>query len=310
MSSRITKTSTCILCSSSCTITNPLFVGSIEDGLELLLDRNLIKQFQEEAFLEGSSDNGSFFSLHRMVADAYLYSEPGLNGTFNASFDAACALVLALYPKKPNSTSHYGRFEEAKVALPHAVCLIDHFSSTQRRQNSLKASADFYNLVQHTTWFLRELGDYNSAVKYLEIGKAACNESSHFYGRYCLTEGLIMYERNDLPRCRISYGQVQQVYAVLLEPTHMGWSDHYNNVALLEYSEGRLEEAIEHFRLSDKIERAGRGQVDNVEQARFYMSIGRIYFVMGRLSEAEQQYSLAANEFALAGARKSELAAS
>ncbi|KAH8892738.1 TPR-like protein [Thozetella sp. PMI_491] len=239
----------------------------IEDSLEHLIDLGLIKRYSGEGRMNGSIANERLFSIHRMVADAYLHSESGLNRNFQPSFAAACSLVLALYPIAPNSISHYGKFDQAQVALPHAVSLANHYATARQTPGHLFPTPDFLRLLHHTTWFLWELGDYERSLKYLKVAKSAADNSTRYYAGFCLTEGTIWHDRNNLTKCSDSFGEVERVLQkVPDDPGSLHWCDFYTNKALLEYSSREYNKAIDYFERALKVVRSVYS--DHFEEAR------------------------------------------
>ncbi len=195
----------------------------MEDGLKSLVGLNLVKRW------------GACLSVHRIIQDAFQHSEYGLDGQVQESFNAVCSLVLRLYPKVLGSTSHAGKWDECNKILTHAVAFIDSYDSSQRVRRKLAPNDDFMKLLQHTRWFLWEIGDRKECRKYVTVVKAYSDpRKEHRYlamhTRYRNTLSSIWKEHNNLKLCRENLEQVQSIYQTVLPADDAYWMHYSNNI--------------------------------------------------------------------------------
>ncbi|KAI0811588.1 P-loop containing nucleoside triphosphate hydrolase protein [Xylaria sp. FL0064] len=256
----------------------------IEDGLQELINLNLIKRWS------------TYLSVHRIVQDAFQHSEHGLDGQLQKPFDAVCSLVLRLCPKVPGSTSHAGKWDECNKILTHAVSIIDSYDQSQRMKRKLMHNDDFLQLLQHTTWFLWEIGDYRECKKYIGVAKA-CSDPRKvpqylaLHARYCSTLASIYTEQNNLKKCRENPEQVQSIYQTILPANDPYWCHCYGNMGGLLHAEGRYEEALEYFALATDV--CVKNGAPPEGEARYNMGRGRTRYAQGKHAEAIQLYDKA-----------------
>ncbi|KAI1274074.1 hypothetical protein F5Y07DRAFT_374427 [Xylaria sp. FL0933] len=256
----------------------------IEDGLQKLVNLNLIKRWS------------TYLSVHRIVQDAFQHSEHGLDGQLQKPFDAVCSLVLRLYPKVPGSTSHAGKWDECNKILTHAISIIDSYEQSQRMKRKLMHNDDFLQLLQHTTWFLWEIGDYRECKRYIGVAKA-CSDPRKvpqylaMHARYCSTVASIYMEQNNLKKCRENLEQVQSIYQTILPANDPYWCHCYGNMGGLLHAEGRYEEALEYFALATDVCIENGAPPEG--EARYNMGRGRTRYAQGKYAEAIQLYDKA-----------------
>ncbi|KAJ8132079.1 hypothetical protein O1611_g1539 [Lasiodiplodia mahajangana] len=256
----------------------------IEDGLQCLVNLNLIKRWS------------TYLSVHRIVQDAFQHSEHGLDGQLQEPFNAVCSLVFRLYPKVPGSTSHAGKWAECNKILTHAVSIIDGYDQSQRMKKKLILNDDFLQLLQHTTWFLWEIGDYSECKKYVGVAKACSDprkvpQHIAMHARYCSTLASIYKEQNNLKKCRENLEQVRRIYQTMLPANDPYWSHCYGNMGGLLHAEGRYKEALEHFDLATDV--CVNNGAPPEGEARYNMGRGRTRYAQGKYAEATQLYDRA-----------------
>ena len=223
-------------------------------------------------------------------------------------FEAAVLLILRLYPKVPGSTSHSGHWSQCHKILPHAISIIDHFAEAQRvKHKRVISTPEFLELLQHTTWFLYEIGDLTECIRYLEVAKSACPDESCFeYGRFCNTAACIWYERNNLLQCRENNERCIEIYERLLSADDLYLTHAYGNMAQLLHSEKRHDEALQYFSKVKEI-RLKHGSITAYHLGLNYMATGRVKFKQGFLEEAEMLYLESEKTFISANSSRSWL---
>lgn len=253
--------------------------------------------------------NGRFFSIHRIVQDAYQHTTHGLNDKLQEPFDLACSLVLQLYPKIPGSTSHSGKWDFCHKILPHATAILDAFIRSQKVERlAHKPSADFLDTLQHTTYFLFEIGDLDQCMMYLDDttqylpqGPQDQFKRAKFYN----TSGTVYKERNHLKLSRTNFERMRDLLRVCLHPDDPYWQHCHNNLAGLLYAEGHNEEAVEYFKLA--IDNCKKNGAFAESLARYKMGIGRARYSQGNLEEAAKLFTEADDLLKSKSARPSPL---
>ncbi|KAF2229279.1 hypothetical protein EV356DRAFT_580965 [Viridothelium virens] len=274
----------------------------LEDAIDLLMKNALIKR------------NGDRISLHRLVQKAFRHSPSGLSSPrFQSAFEATVLLVRDRFPSTLRGQSLVDHGQDASLYLPHILALSKVWQSSQETKQPLQSCEAFVELLHDSSWYQFEIGTFDECLIQLEVAERACKDKqSMLCGRLYNTRACLCHELNNNPGCKEACKKCLAIYENLPDSTpdlSVHLANAKSNFGNAMAAECRWDEALSLYRLAEQ-ERLQLGPSGAYYLGLSYLSIGRVYFFQGQLSEAEEFYQKTRRLYTEHGYEKSFLMAS
>ncbi|PVH73594.1 hypothetical protein DL98DRAFT_594860 [Cadophora sp. DSE1049] len=249
-----------------------------------------ICQLQEKKLIRY---NNRVLSIHRVVQEAVNFQSVE---DLQESFDAATKLVSDRFPKRLIIGTMYQEWSRCKQYTSHVASLSKRLSEYSKSL-ALKRSTQFVELLAHFSWYLFELGDYDTCEEIFDTALTACQDKkSLLYSQLRGTQSGLFFDLNLLSKCREAWEETLQIREESLPHDDPHVAGMVSNLGNLDLPEGNVEAALRYY------ERALQVWINSSEEsaqplAKTYLSLGRAHMYQGNLAEA-LRYTAAAETLA------------
>lgn len=226
------------------------------------------------AFVGRNSDG---FSIHRLVQEAFRYW-CGRDEAYQ-NFTAAVHIVHQFFSRQVNGRPMHDSWDRCRDLIQHGKILAERFEELQKRFPGLEAPASLMELLKSCGWYLFEMADHLTTIKFLHNALKSCpDEQSEVYAHLLNTIGCCSFEIGDLGRCRRDMSKalvIREAWAKKKAPgAEEEWANQLNNHGNLESAEGYYEVALTSFSRAKEIRlRLGKDAI--VPLGVTYMCTGR-----------------------------------
>ncbi|KAM0186994.1 hypothetical protein ACHAPI_011422 [Fusarium lateritium] len=228
--------------------------NSIETALTGLKEMALIRR------------SGQIFSIHRLTQEAFFLNLSPIEA--QRAFDQASSIVSVLFPKSQDGVPLLDQWDLCQATVNHAISLANIF--TRRREASgseLIPKEPLQELMKNCVWYLYERGRPFNALELLQKAKAMFPvKDTLIFAHLCNTAHVIYFEINDLDSADRELQKAFEIQANLLAENDTERANTHGNLGALKATQGKYEEAIEHFSIADDA-RVGAGSAVEIPHA-------------------------------------------
>ncbi|KAG4437548.1 hypothetical protein IFR05_006982 [Cadophora sp. M221] len=238
-----------------------------------------ISELQEKKLVKYHNE---ILSIHRVVQEAVNFQSVE---DLQESFNAAANLVADQFPKRFIIGTMYQDWSTCKQYISHVASLSKRFSEYSKSK-ALKGSIEFVELLANSSWYLFELGDYDTCEQIIGTALAACSDKkSLLYSGLRGTQGGLFFDLNLLSKCREAWEETLEIREDILSHDDPHVAGMLSNLGNLELAVGNVEAALRYYG------RALQVWINSSEEsaqplAKTYLSLGRAHMYQGNLDEA------------------------
>ncbi|KAH6690247.1 hypothetical protein BKA61DRAFT_287339 [Leptodontidium sp. MPI-SDFR-AT-0119] len=238
-----------------------------------------IRELQEKKLIKY---NNQVMLIHRVAQEAVNFQSVE---DLQETFDAATKLVADQFPKRLIIDTMYQDWPKCSQYISHVVSLCKQYSEYSK-SGVLKGSTEFVELLADSSWYLFELGDYDTCEQIIDTALMTCKDrKSLLYSRLRSTQGGLFFDLTLLSKCREAWEETLQIREEILPHDDPHVAGMLSNLGNLELAVGNVGAALKYY------DRALQVWINSNEEsaqslAKTYLSMGRAYMYQGNLTEA------------------------
>ncbi len=265
---------------------------AIADALDLLKQLTLVKS------------TPGCLSVHPLVQKAWLHpkvsSDAGRPRLELLEMDAlqrlvgvVCKLLDYRFPRADvGGQSHWGKWETCARYMAHVESAKRHYEEFNKRPrprnaavNKIPVPPELTKLVQNSSWYQYELGDYDKCLELAHFGQKLSVEGSDEYAHFSSNAACAHFELHEVRKGQAEIDAALAIREPTLGPNDSQLANAFNNKGILLCSAGEYQRALEFHNRCFKIRRVTK---DNyLGGCHFHRGI--VNMLLGNLATAEKE---------------------